>query len=201
MCLRQLLPKIKNNNLITLKLYTEDIAEDDDLEEAGRAITANTSIKYLLLDYFLHRAGAVKYDHLFRGISQNKSIECVQVSYSDVCEKFLLVLGKSISRLYFVSCNIKVDIFAWVLQTTNLLSEIIFFPNCTFELDEGIRPYKRAKLQPVHGDIHLNTLEFNETCLGKHGCEAVSRFLLSPNVTLKNSPSLTAKIKNGIVHL
>ena len=181
--LREQLPHIESNNLVFLDLCPGDIAEDDDLEEASRVIRANTSIEELFLADF-EEEQISKYEPLFHGISQIKSMKYIEVYRSDVCHQLLLILGKSISELCFAYCNIKVDIFASVLLATNLLS-YFDFKYCNFKLDEGIKPTKRTKVETGDKEIHVETLRFKSTHLGKHGFETVSRFLLHPNLTLK----------------
>ena len=171
-----------NLNWIKLSPNVDVEADNDDLEKAGSVI-ANMYIDSLQLVGF-GEAGIAKYEPLFHRISQNESIKSISIRSSDVCEGFLLLLGKSISGLEFRNCDITHDIFASVLETKTILSSFHLF-DCTFKLDEGSRSAKRAKINTVQKEITVERLFFVSTCLGKHGFEAVSRFFLDPNVTLK----------------
>ena len=122
--IEETLRHIQVNDLKSLYLSPDRIA-DDDLEEAGRIIMANTSIKSVSLWDF-HEADVAKYQPLFLGISQNNSIISIDVQCCDVCEGLSRVfLGKCISSLSVERCNINVDVLVAVLQTKALTPQHI----------------------------------------------------------------------------
>ena len=81
---------IQDNVIGSLHINPSTFDDDDDLDEVGRAIMANTSIQKLSLGYFKDIVIS-KYRPLFLGISQNKSIPLISISYSDVDEELSLV--------------------------------------------------------------------------------------------------------------
>ena len=183
--LREQLRLIQTNDIESLELRPDDIANNDDLEEAGRAIRANTSIEQLSLSDFCVEEIST-YEPLFLAFSQNESIHTIKISCSDVCEGLTkLFHGQRISTLHFHECDITFDIFAAVAQNMKYLGTLEFFGNCIFWQDHYNRSMKRAKLETVHEEVHVNVLVFDPTRIGRHGIEVVSRFLINPNLTLK----------------
>ena len=156
--------------------------DDDDLEEAGGVIKANTSIEYLELECF-RETDIAKYQPLFLGLSLNKSIKDINVDGCDICEELLQIFhGESIRKLYFRECDITVDVFSVVSQMEKLHLDITF-NNCVFKLDA--RSTQRSKSEASCKGLNMDILEISDTNLGKEGCNTLSRFLLKPNARLK----------------
>ena len=178
---------VKNNVAKQLTLYPSHLA-DADLEESGRIIMANNSIKRLYVCDFKD-VNVEKYQPLFLGISQNKSIEHIRIDESDVCDGFLkLFLCESLSSLYVLRCEIRVDIF----ETLQSLQDYCEITLCTFNI--GNRPNKRAKLESFNKEIKLNELRLWRNRFDNRGYEAVARLLLNSSDTLK-----TMKVDNSDV--
>ena len=195
MSLRGFLPSIKNDELTHLNLDPLGIADDIDLEEAGRVIMANNSIvtckiarfiesgREFSIDLNVHReANIARYQPLFLGLSQNKSLQHLGLFASDICEgTSKLFQGENISILKLWSCKITVDIFA-VLEKTRLSLNELEIWDCIFKVDN--RPLQRAETESLHKSFELDRLTLYNNNFDERGYEGLTRFLLNTNATL-----------------
>ena len=138
----------------TLSLHPSNFADGDDVEEAGRAILANTSIEHLNFWGFCG-TDVAKYRPIFVGISRNESIKSIDIHYCEICKEFITIIGKSISKLVLYDCTITMDVFAAVFQMSNSFSDFTIM-NCTFKLNQSIIPSKRAKLESIVDKLSCN---------------------------------------------
>ena len=130
---------------------------ENDLEETVRIIKSNTSIESLFLFYFCE-ANVVKYQPLFQGISQNKSIEIIHIKHCNVCKELSGALfGTKISKLCFDRCNFTVDIFAVASLMKEHLSHISF-KTCMFMRNEDDKPTKRTKVEYCEKEVQREVL-------------------------------------------
>lgn len=186
------LRRIQDNNITSLdNIYPNSFADDDAVEEAGRAIMDNTSIEKLDLDGF-KGTNISKYQPLFMGISQNTSIRRIYIRRSDVGEELSRVfLDKNLSELQFFHCDLTVDVVASGFLTKKKLR----FCDCTFGRDKSIRSNKRAKSEPLDREVNLEKLTIDKSRLGI----AVSRLLLGSRTTLK-SINIRGVREQNLVH-
>ena len=132
-----------------------------------------------------HEVDISKYQPLFQGLSQNKSIRHIDINESDICEELSEVfIGESSEWLGFSECNITVDVFAAVSKRENTLLGLDLH-HCEFKLDNDISSTKRAELESSNRRLNVEKLTFFCTRLGRQGYDAISRSLLDSNVTLK----------------
>ena len=141
----------------SLCLSLKQLTEEADLKEVSHIMMVDTSIRRLILREFCE-ADLEKYQPLFKGISQNKSIETIELRDFDVCgELYGALFGTNILKLRFVRCNITIDIFAVASKTKRYLP-YISFDSCMFMQNEYDKPTKRAKLESRDEGIRNKTL-------------------------------------------
>ena len=186
------LPRIQKNEIYNLRLslgssiFSDAVIINDDanLEDAGRIIMANTSIKNLNLDGFCETS-STQCQSLFRGISENKSIKYICIARSDVCEELSKVsYSECLNGVMFRNCNILIDVFAAVFARGHALP-CLEIHCCTFILESRPPLVKRAKLEPITKRIHLSCLVLDGNTMDQFGCEAVAKLLFDVNTTIK----------------
>ena len=134
--------QVKRNNPNTKYIYIrfdddDSFIFDIDWESEGRYFSSNTSLKHVVLYEVRSYSISDRVCHLFRGLAQNRSIEKVDIHYSDIKDNSWLTLlwplfqqNNNLHSFEVQDCNIECD-YTNNIRSNNVLAGTMLCCNKT----------------------------------------------------------------------